>query len=374
MPAGEVRSQASPAPAWRGRSALWLAGVLAGAFAAQAQAALAAPMPAGSPLITSTVTPLSVLPGQSVKISGRLSEDGGAIVGELLELQLKGARDRAFINAAHVLSGPRGAFRFPPIRVYSQTTFRVVLADRRTVAPRQLVVTIEPPRFPSSSGIRRAAAFLSARAGSTAFAVVDDRGTLSGLNVDRRFHSASVVKSMLLVACLQMLGEQGRSLDSHIRGVLYPMIHSSSNEAATETLELVGEQRLDRVAAEAHMRDYEPAGATWGFTEVSAGDLARFFYIQDRLIPARFDGYARWLLSTIEPSESWGIPAIARPEFQVFFKGGWLPEIEGLVNQVARLEGHGLRFSIAVLSTHDPSMDYGEDSIEGVTAALLGHG
>jgi hypothetical protein len=120
------------------------------------------------------------------------------------------------------------------------------------------------------------------------------------------------------------------------------------------------------------MEDYVPGGGEWGFTEVSAADLARFFYHQDSLIPPRFVDYARWLLSSIEPSESWGIPAVARPRFTVYFKGGWLPEVEGLVNQVARLESGHRRIAIAVLTRFDPSMVYGQQTIEGVTARLLG--
>ncbi len=64
--------------------------------------------------------------------------------------------------------------------------------------------------------------------------------------------------------------------------------------------------------------------------------------------------------------------AAARPRFHVFFKGGWLPEGEGLVNQAARLERPGMTFALAVLTNHDPSMVYGERSIAGVTARLLG--
>ena len=104
---------------------------------------------------------------------------------------------------------------------------------------------------------------------------------------------------------------------------------------------------------------------------LSAADLARFFYRQDSLIPGRFDGYARWLLSHIEASQSWGIPAAARPRFQVFFKGGWLPASEGLVNQAGRLERRRIHIAVAVLTTHDPSMAYGEESIAGVTARLI---
>jgi hypothetical protein len=169
-----------------------------------------------------------------------------------------------------------------------------------------------------------------------------------------------------------MLAGGHRSLDRASQGLLYPMIHSSDNGAASAVLSIVGEAALDRVARDARMADYRPGGGTWGFTEVSAADLARFFYRQDSLIPRRFRGYARWLLSTIEASESWGIPAVARPEFRVYFKGGWLPEVEGLVNQVARLERPRITFALAVLTTHDPSMAYGEGSIEGVTARLLG--
>lgn len=228
------------------------------------------------------------------------------------------------------------------------------------------------PAYPSARRVHAAARFLAGRAGKTAFAVVDDKGALRGLNVRSRFHSASVVKAMLLVAYLRKLAQERRGLDDAGKGLLYPMIHSSDNGAASSVLAIVGEQALNGVARDARMRDYVPGGGTWGFTEVSAADLARFFARQDRMIPRRFRAYARWLLAGIEAGESWGIPAVARPEFRVYFKGGWLPEVEGLVNQAARLEGRRITFSLAVLTTHDPSMLYGERSIEGVTARLLG--
>ncbi len=226
--------------------------------------------------------------------------------------------------------------------------------------------------YPSRERVRAAERWIARRAGRKAFAVVDDEGRLRGFEIHSRFHSASVVKAMLLVAYLRKLAREQRGLDRSSEGLLYPMIHSSDNDAATDVLSHVGEGALDRVARDAGMRDYEPGGGTWGFTEVSAADLARFFRREDRLIPPRFVDYARWLESSIEASESWGIPAVARPAFRVFFKGGWLPELEGLVNQAGRLEHGKLVFSLAVLSTHDPSMQYGERTIEGVTRRLLG--
>jgi hypothetical protein len=149
------------------------------------------------------------------------------------------------------------------------------------------------------------------------------------------------------------------------------MIHSSDNAAASAVLAAVGRWALDGVARQAGMEDYQRASGWWAFTRVSAADLARFFFHQDALIPHRFDRYARELLSTIEPSESWGIPAIARPEFSVYFKGGWLPE-EGVVDQAGRLERARITFAMSVLSSGDPSTAYGHETIAGVTARLLG--
>jgi hypothetical protein len=227
--------------------------------------------------------------------------------------------------------------------------------------------------FPRPRGVIAAAHYLSRRAGTTAFAIYDNKHKSAGLNTRLRFHTASVVKSMLLVAYLQTLAAEHRGLGSESTGLLYPMIHSSDNDAASAIFAIVGESGLERVARESHMNDFEPSAA-WGLTEVSASDLAHFFYIQDRLIPRRFDGYARWLFSHIEASESWGIPPAGRPNgFEVFFKGGWLPEIEGLVNQAARLERGRDTFGMAVLTREDPSMGYGEETLEGVAARLV-HG
>jgi hypothetical protein len=226
--------------------------------------------------------------------------------------------------------------------------------------------------YPSAGAIAAAARFLDSRAGATAFAVVDSQGQESGARLHEHFHTASLVKAMMLVAYLQMRSAQHRDLKAGDRSLLYPMIHRSDNNAASAVLRIVGVGALARVAGEAGMSDYAPGVGWWAFTQTSAADQARFFSLLAQLIPDQFYGYARGLLMGIEPSQSWGIPAIARPHWQVFFKGGWLP-MERVFNQVARLERPGVTFTIAVLSSGEPSMGYGEQTIEGVAAALLGN-
>ncbi len=230
-----------------------------------------------------------------------------------------------------------------------------------------------PEGYPGAGAVARARRYLSSRAGRTAFAVVDSEGRESGLHEHWTFVSASVVKAMLLVAYLRRLHDRGQhSVDSYSNSFLYPMIHVSDNAAATQTWSIVGDSGLYAVAHAAGMQDFSIVGI-WANAQISAYDQAKFFFEMDSLIPHEFVGYARNLLSTIAGYESWGIPAIARPRgYQAFFKGGWRGTGLGqLVHQVARLEGHKRTFSIAVMTDGDPSMGYGIDTIQGVTAALL---
>jgi hypothetical protein len=224
--------------------------------------------------------------------------------------------------------------------------------------------------FPSAAAVAAARGFLDGRAGHTSFAVVDSAGHVAGVRLHEHFESASVVKVMMLTAYLQRLAAHHRGLTSADTSLLYPMIHISDNAAASAVLSIVGPGALARVAREAGMSDYAPGVGWWAFTQTSAIDQARLLFVLDRLIPRRFYGYARYLMSTIESSQSWGIPPVARPRWQVFFKTGALPS-QGLFNEVGRLERGPITFTIAVFTDGDPSMAYGEQTIEGVAARLL---
>lgn len=230
-----------------------------------------------------------------------------------------------------------------------------------------------PVGFPAPAAIARAAAYISARGGREAFAVVDSEGRESGYNMDWRFTTASVVKAMLLTAYLRRLDERGQHyIDPYSNSFLYPMIHVSDNGAATTCWSIVGDVGLYDVARLAGMRDFSVAGY-WLTAQITPADQAHFFFIMNSLIPKEFVSYAQFLLSTIIGWQTWGIAPVARPMgYEVFFKDGSEPTALGqLVHQVARLQGHGRMFSIAVMTDGDPSMLYGEQTIAGVAQALL---
>jgi hypothetical protein len=224
--------------------------------------------------------------------------------------------------------------------------------------------------FPSAAAIASARSFLAARAGRTSLAVLDSAGHLSGLHLREHFQTASVVKVMFLTAYLQMLEAHHRSLAASDRSLLYPMIHESNNDDASAVLAAVGGVAVARVAREAGMHDYAPGVGWWAFSQTSAQDQASFMMQLSHLIPARFYGYARYLMATIEPEQSWGVPPVARPRWNVFFKTGALPS-EGLFNEIALLEKGPVRFTVAVFTDGDPSMAYGEQTIAGVAERLL---
>ncbi len=237
-----------------------------------------------------------------------------------------------------------------------------------------------PAGFPSAGAIARAESYLASRGGHTAIAVVDTEGRIHGAHIDDQFITGSVVKAMLLVAYLRRLDAMGQHyVDSSSNNILYPMIHVSDNNAATQCWDIVGNTGLYEVAQAAGMTHFSVDtsaswGSEWGAALLTAHDQAEFFFEMDSLIPKEFVGYARNLLSNIASYESWGIPAIARPlGYDVFFKAGWRPSPDTfLVHQIARLEKDGHRFSLAIMTDGDPDMGYGIDTIQGTTQALLG--
>ena len=230
-----------------------------------------------------------------------------------------------------------------------------------------------PAGYPGAGAIARAEGALASRSGRTALAVVDTEGRLAGVDLHRTFVTGSVVKAMLLVAYLRRLDARGqRHVDAASNAILYPMVHVSDNDAATACWWIVGNAGLYGVAHAAGMTDFSNSG-DWAQAQLSAADQARFFFEMDSLIPREFVGYARFLLSTIAGYESWGIPSVARPRgYRVFFRAGWRPTVLGqLVHQIARLEGHHRVFSLAIMTDGDPSMDYGIQTLDIVTRALL---
>jgi hypothetical protein len=217
--------------------------------------------------------------------------------------------------------------------------------------------------------VRAARSWAAARQGIVSFAVRTDRH-LWGADVDRAYPSASVVKAMLLVAYLREPDVRGRALRGGERALLAPMIRVSSNDAATEIRNRVGNDALVAVAHAAGMSAFQP-DVVWGSCRITARDQTRFFLHIDALVPPRHRAYAMDLLRTITPAQRWGL-ARARPGgWTLYFKGGWGSGSGAVDHHVGLLERHGHRVAIAVLTVGSPSHGYGKATEEGVARRLL---
>ena len=163
--------------------------------------------------------------------------------------------------------------------------------------------------------------YSATRLGEISFAVRTE-GHLYGVDVRRTVPSASVLKAMLLVAYLREPGVRDRALARADLDLLAPMIRWSDNVAATRVRDIVGNDGLERLAHRVGMRAFTPA-PIWGLSRIDAADQTLFFLHVDRFAPSRHRATAMRLLSSIVPSQRWGIAQVRPPGWALYFKGGW---------------------------------------------------
>ncbi len=230
--------------------------------------------------------------------------------------------------------------------------------------------------YPAGAELRDARRFAERAPATVAFAVQDADGGVRGLDRDGKFSSASASKVVLLAGELRRLRDADERLDRATRSLLERMIRFSDNAAADSIYARVGDAGMERVARRAGMRSFETVPGYWGGAQVSAAELARFFFHLERNLVGPYRGFGKGLLATITPAQRWGIPAAAPRGWEVYFKGGWRPpdteETSGPVTHQAALLRHrsGRRLAIAILTDRPPGTRT-FSILEGITLRLL---
>ena len=213
--------------------------------------------------------------------------------------------------------------------------------------------------------------FAKKRAGSISFAALDQKGHLYGYRARRQVPAASVLKVMFMTAYLRHPSVRNRKLNSDDKDLLAPMIRWSDNDSATRIANMVGERRMRHLARVSGMKRFEYT-RPWGLSLITARDQVRFLFRLERYIPEQHRGYARWLLSHIVRAQRWGIPPVVPDGWRVYFKGGWGTGTGRVTHQVAFLKKKGeRRVTLAIMTEHNPSHEYGTHTIRGVARRLL---
>ena len=232
-----------------------------------------------------------------------------------------------------------------------------------------------------------AASYLSGRAGTILAAVYDvGTGRTWHLGQGRPQAEASVVKLDVLETLLaEHDQDDGAGLSASDRSLAEQMIEYSDNAAATSLwYEVGGAARIRSFNTSAGLTQTAPSSCVvcpgfpwpgWGLTTTSPDDqiaLLRQLVAPSPLLTSAERDYALSLMEDVTPSQRWGISGGVPAQVTVALKNGWLPlqgtDSDWQVNSVGWISGGGRNYLIAVLTTGNPSEQYGIDTIDRLAA------
>jgi hypothetical protein len=191
------------------------------------------------------------------------------------------------------------------------------------------------------------------------------------------FHSASVVKVIILAALLRDQQLQGAGLTAAQDELATEMITESDNAAASALWAQVGMARLRAFLAAAGM-SHTVLGQDgyWGLTEVNAHDeltLLRLLVTSNAVLDSASRTVALRLMSQVVAAQRWGVSADAPADVTVHLKNGWLPDPDlWVINSIGDFTSPGGAYSIAILTRENPTMDYGVDTVQAVASVING--
>jgi hypothetical protein len=234
-----------------------------------------------------------------------------------------------------------------------------------------------------------AASYLSGRAGTVLAAVYDVRtGRSWHLGQGPPQAEASIVKLDVLETLLAERAQgDGTGLSASDQTLAGQMIEDSDNDAATSLWYAVGgAARIRSFNATAGLTHTAPSSCVvcpgfawpgWGLTTTTPDDqiaLLRQLVTPSSVLPRAAREYALSLMEDVTPSQRWGVSGGVPAQVTVALKNGWLP-LHGTgsdwqINSVGWISGRGRNYLMAVLSTGNPSEQYGIDTIDALAATV----
>ncbi len=234
----------------------------------------------------------------------------------------------------------------------------------------------------------QAQAYVGGRSGKVEAAVYDlSTGQQWTLGPPSPQAAASVVKLEILEAVLNKRTTQRVVLSLTEQELTPPMIEQSDNAAATTLWGDVGGAKgmraFDHKAGLAHTSPsncLQCPGSSWpgwGLTATTPQDqiaLLRQLVQPSSVLDRNDQKYALQLMENVTPSQRWGVSHGVPAGVTVALKNGWLPLNAGnsnwQVNSVGWVSGGGRNYLMAVLSTGNPSEQYGIDTLNHLGAMV----
>ena len=254
-------------------------------------------------------------------------------------------------------------------------------APASSPAPRPAAAHHDPLGSPAPS-------YVSTRDGAVVAAVYDLRtGQTWQLGREQPQDEASVVKLDVLETLLAERGRSGAGLSAGDRSLAGQMIEDSDNDAATSLWDEVGgASGIRSFNTSAGLADTVPSSCVdcpgfpwpgWGLTTTTPADqltLLRTLVEPNSLLTSTERSYALSLMENVTPDQRWGVTGGVPAQVTVALKNGWLPlnsaNNNWQINSVGWISGSGRDYLIAVLSTGNPTEQYGIDTIDQLAAMV----
>jgi beta-lactamase class A len=316
------------------------------------------------------------VPGAGAVYSGHVAP---APAGTRVAVQrLSGA---TWVDVAAAAVAPDGSYRVP-LGSAGAATYTQRVVSRNASGQQQAVSGNSsfgsPPAGVLSPAIGN---WLNSRLGGSSVAIYDaTTGRTSYYGTNSRYYCASIAKVSILGTLLSSAARAGRPLTSLEQAHAYPMITQSSNDDATWLWDSVGQAPAVGAYQRSIGMNATVQNAAWGLATTTAADQARAIQatVWDNPVLRPGDqAYARSLMSSVIPSQHWGVSAGAPAGATVELKNGWLPYAGAYrVNSIGHVADGTHDYVIAVLTTTPgtgtSSFTYGIATIEGVTRLLWG--
>jgi Beta-lactamase enzyme family len=228
--------------------------------------------------------------------------------------------------------------------------------------------------------------YLAGRSG-TVLAAVYDVGTGQSwrLGDGPAQDEASVVKVDILETLLS--ASDGTGLSSDNQGLAEQMIEDSDNDAATSLWYAAGGTAgLAAYNDQVGLTTTTPSPCVvcadfpwpgWGLTTTVPDDqiaLLKQLIKPGPLLTAADRQYALSLLENVTPDQAWGVSGGVPAGVTVALKNGWLPlnddNTDWQINSEGWVSGDGRDYLISVLTTGNPTEQYGIDTINGLSSLI----
>jgi hypothetical protein len=326
-------------------------------------------------------------------VLGVLRTVGGAIVfvAALAILYL------AFRPSSHPQAStvPATASPYSPYATGAQGAGQGTYLQPATVPSATSATAVAPSASPKASTSQaagplgaRARAYLAGRRGQVEADVYDlSTGQQWTLGQQAPQAEESVVKLEILEAVLNQRTAQRVVLSLTEQELTPPMIEQSDNEAATTLWGDVGGTKgmraFDHKVGLVHTSPsncLQCPGSSWpgwGLTTTTPQDqitLLRQLVQLSGVLDRNDQKYALHLLENVTLSQRWGVSGGVPAGVMVALKNGWLPLDAGnsdwQINSVGWVSGDGRNYLMAVLSTGNPSEQYGIDTLNHLGAMV----